>query len=381
MIAKQPHFLTFGTNNTRPIVFKNATFEVMQRLGVTYAQGVLCDSQPCTPKNTTDCQNSTSPLPSRWANAECPKPSLFDLKLNVYTPIDVPSSLGPRPAFILVHSGGYSHGTPLGFAPTWEMEAACKHFAARGFVTMTMDYRLTNGQTGGGLAPANWSSSTSPLRRDGREPWLGGFKPVPRTIWPAMRDAKAAIRFLRGNSGTAIMSGLKLAKEFVGAGGWSAGACTTAYLSAQNEEDFKLEMDASNDPTFASLVPHLEESSLIKAGVVWAGNAVNIDTMNFLLSKTSGGTRYSSSNAPLAMYRGSEDTVMTSWAQNEIQRNYNASGATCDLFAVPGVGHSTLFPTGKVATRNGVPVAPAMAVDVLNHSYMWITDKMQLQVV
>ena len=38
-------------------------------------------------------------------------------------------------------SGGYAVGTPLGFAPTWEMDAACRYFAARGWVAMSMDYR------------------------------------------------------------------------------------------------------------------------------------------------------------------------------------------------------------------------------------------------
>lgn len=77
-----------------------------------------------------------------------------------------------------------------GFAPSYEMTAACKHFAARGFVAITMVYRLHNSQTGGGLAPANWTGNT-PLNKS----WRGGFLPSPQSIWPAVRDSKAAIRW------------------------------------------------------------------------------------------------------------------------------------------------------------------------------------------
>ena len=62
-----------------------------------------------------------------------------------------------------------------------------------------------------------------------------------------------------------------------------------------------------------------------------------------------------------------------------ITGNFNASHSRCDLFAVPGVGHSTLFPKGIVATKNGVPVAkPAL---VLDHSFGWISEAMGLTVV
>ena len=47
----------------------------------------------------------------------------------------------------------------------------------------------------------------------------------------------------------------------------------------------------------------MNESSLVRAGVVWAGNSVATDTADALDNRT----RYASSNTPLAMYRGSKD--------------------------------------------------------------------------
>ena len=40
------------------------------------------------------------------------------------------------------------------------------------------------------------------------------------------------------------------------------------------------------------------------------------------------------------------------------------------------VGHSSLFPGGNVTSHNGNPVAKA--IPVLNHSFSWMADAMQL---
>ena len=103
-----------------------------------------------------------------------------------------------------------------------------------------------------GLAPLNWTNAPSPLPHG----WKGGFLPPPRSIYPAIRDAKAAIRWLRGQSDAAapVLQGSVLAAEYVGAGGWSAGACTTAFLASQRAGDFTDEMDARTDPTYGTMV-------------------------------------------------------------------------------------------------------------------------------
>lgn len=346
-----------------PSVFSNATYGVKQELGIYYGQGILCDPQKCSP-NDGSCQkpesgNTIDPLPG------CNKPAVFNLTLDMYTPITPPGT-GPRPAFVAIHSGGYAVNNESGFAPTFEMEAACKYFAARGFVAITMVYRLTNAQTGGGLRPVNWSEP-SPLPKS----WQGGFKPAPQTIYPAVRDTKAAIRWLRS-----MAPKLNLDSDYIGAAGWSAGACTTAFLASQYEWDFTTEMNSTTDPTFHTLEPFLSFSSSIKAGVVWAGNGVVTETKNGLDHVD----RYATTKAPLAMYRGSQDTVMTPWAQTDEQGHFNSTGGKCDLFEVPGVGHGTLFPTGTVQTKNGAPI-PGAPLPVLNHSYIWMTEAMGLNII
>ena len=100
-------------------------------------------------------------------------------------------------------------------------------------------------------------------------------------------------------------------------------------------------MDSSTDPTFGSLVPHLNESSAITAGLIWAGNGAVTDTINAFdggrrwnNSKSSNTSRYNKGNKPLAMYRGSDDSVMSSWAQHDLQQHFNHSGVQLDLYEV-----------------------------------------------
>jgi acetyl esterase/lipase len=390
---------TAATQPAPPTVYRSARFKVKAQLGVPYAMGVLCDPKPCSRGATVvaepaasgagyDCSvcqqaepEGSTPIPS---STGCPSPRLFNLTLDLYSPDGVPASLGPRPVFVAIHEGGYASGTEQGCLLSGlpvdperpasgpfgghegEMTAACRHFAARGFVCITMTYRLTNSQTGGALAPANWSGIASPLNHS----WEGGFRPKPQAIYPAVRDTKAAIRWARGHAAE-----LNLAKDHFGAGGWSAGACTTVFLASQREADFTYEMDATTDPTFTSLSPFIGESASIQAGVVWAGNAVVTDTIDAI--DAAHGSRYSHSNAPLAMYRGSDDTTMTPWAQTEVQEHFNRSGVLCELFTAPNATHSGLFPTPVVGLKNGVELGfPRQPV--LNHSFDWISAAMRL---
>jgi hypothetical protein len=179
----------------------------------------------------------------------------------------------------------------------------------------------------------------------------------------------AAIRWLRGAKAVE----LNIDKEWFVSGGWSAGASTSTFLSAAREGDFKDEMDETTDPTWATLLPYLSESSLVKAGVVWAGNAVVTDTINAFQKNN----RWGATNTPLAMYRGSKDSTMPEWAQTEVQ---NKSGGLVDLYAVPGHGHGDLMPVGLVETKNGVQVPPAQAVPVLNSSFVWLTETLKMNV-
>ena len=128
-------------------------------------------------------------------------------------------------------------------------------------------------------------------------------------------------------------------------------------------------MDANSDPTFGTIHAGSGISSLLKAGVVWAGNPIVTD----MKSASDHAVRYTKANSPLAMYRGVQDGTMTEWGQLELQRIANSTGARVELFSIPGVGHTSLFPGGKVTNSSG-------AIPVLNHSFNWLSDALGVRV-
>ena len=113
LIACAPAVLMAATaaSSSPPAVYRDATFQVKEQMGIQYAQGVLCDAQPCTPcigglksNGPAGCDESClPPLPGPAPmppTAHCKKPSVVNLTLDLYTPVNVPPGLGPRPAFV-----------------------------------------------------------------------------------------------------------------------------------------------------------------------------------------------------------------------------------------------------------------------------------------
>ena len=61
-------------------------------------------------------------------------------------------------------------------------------------------------------------------------------------MYPAQRDAKAALRWLVANAET-----YKINKDYITVGGHSAGAITAVTLGVSNHEDFRDELRADNE--------------------------------------------------------------------------------------------------------------------------------------
>ena len=60
-----------------------------------------------------------------------------ELTLHIFSPTNS-SSAKPRPAIVFFFGGGWSVGTPIQFYPE------CSHFAAKGFVAISADYRIVS---------------------------------------------------------------------------------------------------------------------------------------------------------------------------------------------------------------------------------------------
>jgi acetyl esterase/lipase len=128
-----------------------------------------------------------------------------DLKLDLARPA---AKDGPFPALVFIHAGGWKIGSRAMYRR--EIERA----AARGYVAVTVTYRLTDVQTDG-------------TRRD---TWGDG---KPKYPWPApIHDVKTAVRWLRANAAR-----YKIDPEHIGATGSSAGGHLSLLLGLTKPKD------------------------------------------------------------------------------------------------------------------------------------------------
>ena len=201
------------------------------------------------------------------------------LKLDLYRPSG--DTVGARPAVVYVHGGGFSHGgksAGAGFAT---------YFAQRGYVAVSIDYRL--------LAPLG----------------CGGVpEPTPECVLAAraaQHDAQAAVRWLRANATTYGIDPGRIAMA-----GSSAGAITS-LLTAWRPED----PGTSGNPGY---------SSAIRAAVSISGGT---PTNEYI---TAG-------DAPAIFFHGTEDrTVFFDWAVSNAGAMYNLRIPVV-LEAFEGAGH------------------------------------------
>ena len=122
------------------------------------------------------------------------------LLMDVYKPVSGPA--GPRPVLLLAHGGGFLFGTRT----DQDVSELCLRFARLGYVTASIDYRLTT------------------------------TAPDANALVRAMHDMRAAVRFFRQDAATANV--YQAAPDYLFVGGSSAGAFTalnTAFLDTPAE--------------------------------------------------------------------------------------------------------------------------------------------------
>ncbi len=178
------------------------------------------------------------------------------LTLDLYQPTgDTQTS---RPAIVLVHGGGFTSGTSL----AGNMVTMAKAFAQRGYVAVSINYRLLGtGEKCGTENPPSSACVTAALA--------------------AQHDAQAAVRWLRANAGTYGIDPTRIA-----IGGASAGA-VTALAVAVNSTD----PGTSGNPGYSSKV----------------GAAVSISGA---LPHSAAATYYDPSDSPILMFNGTADTTV-----------------------------------------------------------------------
>lgn len=209
-----------------------------------------------------------------------------ELKLHIFSPTNHSSQ--PRPAIIFFFGGAWVSGTPIQFYPE------CAHFAARGFVAISADYRIAS------------VNHTTPFE--------------------SVADGKSAIRWVRQHA-----SQLGIDPQHIAAAGASAGGQVAAAAGIVSGLD-----DANED---------LSVSSKPNALLLWYPV---VDNGPEGYGPAAMKTRYQeisplhniTSNPPPALFLlGTKDPIVSAATAEQFKSRMEQAGGRCDLKLFPDAGH------------------------------------------
>jgi para-nitrobenzyl esterase len=219
-------------------------------------------------KQTADIVYGTGPV-------KAPQPGPKKLLLDLYEPAgaDTPRL---RPAFVVIHGGGFKGGS----RSAANMANLCKEFAARGYVCISIDYRM-----------------------QGDDPVAEGGSVMERSIRAAVTDAAVAVQWLVTNADK-----YKVDTKRIAVGGGSAGAITSLILTygKQREGAGKLPIAA---------VVNLWGSLYKSANDIEAGDP------------------------PVIIIHGTNDQTVKFTGAEDIVKRTKEVGVVCELCAIQGAGH------------------------------------------
>ncbi|MEM9328352.1 MAG: alpha/beta hydrolase [Bacteroidota bacterium] len=272
--------------NNVPIVQSSPLYDMIINEDITYGEGLSHES--------LNSLNATR----------------FPLKLDVYRP---DNELQDRPVFLFIHGGGFVGGSKqqsniVNFA---------EYYASRGWVFISVDYRLKDDN---GTVPEEWveHAATFPPEDSG----------TVRAIYPAQRDAKAAMRWLVAHADT-----LRVNTDYITVGGGSAGAITAVTVGISNEGDFRDELSTDQDPTLDQT--HLDQTYRIRTIIDLWGSKVALD----LLEGVYDHERFDTGDPPLFIAHGTEDNTVPFAAAEELKAIYESFDIPLAYYPLEGIGH------------------------------------------
>jgi len=193
----------------------------------------------------------------------------------------------PRPAIVFVHSGAFTGGLRS------EQDDLARQFAERGYVTVTITYRLREGAW-------IWFNTPSDIALDAAR--------------DARHDAQAAVRWLRANAAEyGVDAG------HIGTVGYSAGAITAIGV-AQHTED----PGDSGNPGY---------SSAVCVAVSMSGIAVEGDVQP--------------DDAPVLMFHGGDDFIVPTSYARQTAWTAAVNKKLVDYVELKGIGHGLFFQSQK----------------------------------
>jgi acetyl esterase/lipase len=205
--------------------------------------------------------------------------NLVDLQMDMFRPV---GATGPLPAVVFIHSGAFTGGFRS------EQDQMAQEFAQRGYVTVTISYRIR---------PGEWI-------------WFNTPDLAKAAAKDARHDAQAAVRWLRAHAAE-----YSIDTGHIGAVGYSAGGITAIGMGEYPEDP-----GDSGTP---------DESSKICVAVSISGMAVE--------------GPMEADDAPVLMFHGSDDIIVptayaedTGWRAASVKR-------LAGFVEYKGIGHTTFF--------------------------------------
>jgi hypothetical protein len=269
-----------------PVVTQNATYEVIVTENIIYAEGLSHDS--------LNSINATE----------------FPLFMDSYVPVNNSQN---RPLLMLIHGGAFTGGTKQQEA----LVEMANYYAARGFVVFSIDYRLRDDA---GTVPQEWID------------YISDIDPVNPNqiyaIYPAHRDAKAALRWIVYNA-----DDYNVNTDYITIGGGSAGATTSIGIGVSDLGDFKDELSLIEDYTLSSTNP--SQTYEIKTILDFWGSDNSIEILELIY----GYKRFDQNIPAMCIVHGTEDPTVPFSSAEDLKAIYELNNAEFIYYPLEGKGH------------------------------------------
>ena len=281
--------------SSSPTVKLNATYDVNITEDIIYAEGLSHDYWN---------SSNTTALP---------------LYMDSYVPENNSQN---RPLLMLIHGGAFVGGSKQQDA----IVDMANYYASRGFVVFSIDYRLRDHM---GTIPQAWIDATS----------VGTPSNLDQTfaMYPAHRDAKAALRWIMANA-----QNYHINKDYITVGGGSAGAITSIGIGVSELGDYKDEISSSEDNTLSTT--NLSQTYEVQTILDFWGSTESIE----ILESIYGHQRFDSNDPALFIAHGTEDPTVPFSRAEDLKTICETNEIDFVYYPLEGAGHG---PWG--ATVNG----------------------------
>jgi len=272
--------------SSSPTVKLNATYEVNITEDIIYAEGLSHDS---------------------WNSSNTNEVPLF---MDSYVP---ENDLQNRPMLLLIHGGAFVGGSKQQEA----LVDMANYYASRGFVVFSIDYRLRDHM---GTIPQEWIDATS-----------GGAPANLNQIYamyPAHRDAKAALRWIIANA-----HNYHINTDYITVGGGSAGAIISIGLGASELGDYKDEISLSEDNTLSTT--NLSQTYEVQTILDFWGSNASIEILELIY----GQQRFDSNDPAIFIAHGTEDTTVPFSSAEDLKTICETNEIDFIYYPLEGRGH------------------------------------------